>query len=351
MVSRLHILFYCVILTLSPSALATSVLKIDSENQTISIDQDTESPFVVEEPLCVYHGDTPIACGKVVSSAKSGAVVKLGPAEEEFNLGDEVGPPPEDTKAEEQAAIKKTEAAATITQSAPVEAKDAPAEPANDASTRTPKDPEEVDPAQEGDENKGDRDFTKMSRLEIVQYHRDLIHEQLHLEAETRTDYSKLARYDNISIGTQVFGEVAGNSIWPTFQFSHAVSNDWAIGFQASYYGFDFGGVTCIGPGLNMTFTYNPVGPFDGVTLQTGAGISYMNYTVDANSDKSNAFAWGAFANVGWRFLLGKVFNLGVFGGAQYVQVLNLQNVGLPNTTSTLSVLIPTLYLDLGFAF
>jgi len=365
--------------SLSLSAFASQVTQIGDNSASVIVDQDLGAPWKEGDPVCVIHDEKEIGCGKVSKASDAVAIITLDFQDEDILEGDEVRSPGKKNKPkkellkeelpnEERSAsseevpqkslvgnklLKAT--APPIAESevaAPEESQEAAPNPLGEttekAMTRTnEEEPSRVEPNDSAPTPEDRERFRKMSRIEIVQYHRNLIHSRASaLSSDGITSYgATLIRKLDLTIGGLAYGESGGNSIWPQALVQIALTPRYSLHLSGSYYGFSVANFNSTTIGATIGATYYPSSLFDGVMGTFGGGLGVTSAT--SGNSSGSVISLHILGTVGYRWYVDEGFNIGLQAGGQFFSVPQMDGV----TVGSATILLPVLMVDLGFCF
>lgn len=347
-------LFLAAILAVSPrSASAGRVTGVDDRNEEITISQGNV-PWKIGDDVCVKREGEKLACGKVVAAAPDVATVRVAywkakltrrkmrfrggdryiegkVIKESIPVGTEVAgpaapavaapaaPPPVVAPAEPSPAPPRALAAETAVP-APQPAAVPP--PAASPAPVTPPAPLASSPPATSTEAPAPSERPARDVAAV-------------LPAETVEEKIAAPRL-NLSIGA--------NYIFPSVQASVAVGTHYTLGVMPSYvipYGAGSGKIS--GSGVLVTASYYDKGPFQGLWIEGGVGVSRLTFTIDGAAETLAAPA--VLGAVGWRWYWASGTNFGFAVG-----VNGLFHSPQRKADLGFSGLLPALVLDLGFA-
>ena len=314
------------IIASSEYCFAGEVARVTLDQKSIAIFHDNPNdPYQLGENICVIHHGQEAACGHIIKTTSKGAIVAIDERHELISEGDAV---------EDKGSRK----------------------PANDTWNDDEEETEQAIPTKKETEEEYKTRIKNMDRLEVVDFHRDVIHRrgENYLVDNTVSLQDKLKRNYNLSFGTQVFGMTYGNCVWPELYFQYALSKSYAVGVSANYFGYSVSGVTAELLGVNAYIEFFPMETLNGVFSRIGAGMSEAWYT-SPSADGTQTFAGNSLAyqvigELGWRWIIGKSFNISLSAGALFTTM----PVGPSDGTTGIehaSVVIPLGTAQFGFTF
>lgn len=194
-----------------------------------------------------------------------------------------------------------------------------------------------------------------MSRLEIVNFHRELIHQQSYLaENPLEGAADHIDKKYSVNLGMLAYGDSQGQSIWPTIQFHGALSKRYTLGVSSGISSFTFQGLETRAIGATGVLTFYPQNTYDGILGKLGLGFSRYDYRLVGSSDfSSDTVSLNGMAVLGWRWAPKKSsFTLGFEGGITYYSLPNaIGNAFNRSGTVAVSLVLPTFFFDFGFRF
>jgi len=376
----------------SQSALAATtrrILRIAEDEVTAFISQQAEDPVVTGEMVCAFNKDKRISCGKVVMSNETEAKVYFPEDGERPLVGDNIQP----QERHAQAIPKRTVATATDESPklmpSPDPASELLGEEEVETSENSPQVPESVqaetkvetkveteaeteddtedifdDAVAEGEAPTPaekpttliDRSDADNEQLELIRYHRALI--QKYNGPDTLHDRRKLKRTYDITVGMSLYGESSGSNVWPTFLYQWATSRNSAFGLQGGYSTFGGSSLSATNYYAMLNYHYYANEPFRGPTARMGIGLGSANYSTDTVGQTLTGTTMPivAMATVGYRWLLDGSINIGLEGGIQLYQIsvgtyFRSSSTTISTATSSVTVPLPVVLLDVGFSF
>lgn len=324
----------------SSSLLASEVLTRNTESDTITISHPGPGKkWKIDQAVCVMKRGEELACGKVTKSTLQDATVQIAFQKEPIQPGDKVRGEGQPQAAEAPTGSSEAPAETKVTEAAA----DTEGEELDGEELTTSEDPSEEEELEEEEE------WQPKDRIEIVQYHRQIIENRTNYFALEDVDgpQGKLARNINVQLGFQTFAETTASTVAPLGHVQFATSSITAVGLQVMPLSFASQGITSNTVGGLITYSYYPTGVFSGVTARMGIGGGYGNYSDGSLSTTSpstgNTIAYCVLGTAGWRFLMGDVLNIGLEGGVQYV------TLSLPSSNP--SSLLPVFLMEVGISF
>ncbi len=317
--------------------LASKIEKISLDQMSFVILHDSEDPWQVGDSLCVMHGAKEAACGHVLKTTPKGAIVVVDQRHEKLAEGDDV---------EEK---KEREPTGEITD-----------EKADGAAWDSEQETEVAVPAKKETESEYKARVSNMDRLELVDFHRDIIHRRGELNSEDGavSVRDKLKRNYNLSFGGQLFGNSNGNSLWPELYFQYALSRNYSLGLAVNYFAYNVAGINVTSIGATAFFEFFPMDTMNGVFSRLGVGLASSDYTSPSPDGSTtytgNSLSYHIDVSVGWRWIIGSSFNISLSAGAIYstVAVGPAATGGGSSTTSAHAVaLLPVGLVEFGFTF
>ncbi len=321
-------LFALGILLLPPTrAFCATVERVSVDQQSFAVLNSEDTSWKNGDSVCVLHDSKQVACGKVIKTSAKGVIVSVETRSEKIEEGDDV----------------------ELT---------SPRAPANndDVGFASEGDDEQepVKPEKETAEEYKAR-IDSMDRLQIVDYHRELIHRrgEILLSDGTYGLQETLKRNYNLSLGAQLFGTSTASSLWPQLYFQVALSKAYSVGFALNYYQYSVSGIgvnTMAGFGM---FEYTPMDTLHGVFSRLGIGLGFSNYNSPSADGSTiltgNALSVNFIGNIGWRWLVGDNFNMALSAGVM-VSKLPVGESGAANSGNA-AVLLPMGLFEMGFCF
>lgn len=321
-------------LLFSRLAQAARVLQVSGEDgDEITISQEAKRPWELGEKICFHRKSVEIACGEIFKTRTKDATVKISHRR--------------DAISQVQAESKTNSYVEIVFGQASVSTKDVVvADPQNaKRMIATSTDPFDHAPPpmlpSDTDKDDSQAGLEAIPRIPASQ-------EVVLLGKEDLMQGSDLLDNDpdHRAIGKGVMSDlsVGVSYIFPTLQYQQMLTNHIATGVLASVLSIPVGNGSLRGYGGLLTINSYGLEPFRGPWFQLGAGL----YSLTANTvgvDETYTSA-AALTNVGWRFLWSSGINFGVGVGAQY-----LFNPKPANSSLDFSGLLPSISMDLGFAF
>jgi len=326
-------------------ARASEVLRVNSTTELLTITHNPDREWTNGEFVCVVRASEELACGYIVEVTRENAQVKLDYRRANIEEGDQVRPSaPTDAE---------TTGDSLVTDEDTEDGEKEESEEYEEDSLNN------TENAIRGADGIPDANQEELHRVALVRYHRKMI--SVRPRSLNNDDIESLSQKlpinYNVSLGTVVNGLAGGNSVWPYLHLQSALSSTNSIGLLSEIYGFNYGGALVRNVNFMLTFAYYPVSTFDGIHLQGGVGIGFARYQVvapvGATDSVGNRIALNAHLAVGWRFLRTAGFNAALSFGGQFTRVPNIQNFTTSSSTlaGDLMVAVPTLRLEIGFAF
>ncbi|MSP18603.1 MAG: hypothetical protein EXR74_03415 [Bdellovibrionales bacterium] len=286
-----------------PAKFFSEVRSSDSNEKTLKITHDNSAPWKLEDSICVTRDKKDIACGIVIATDTQLATVQISFEAEEM-LRDEIS--------------NETGDHLQLTFNFPF--------------------PEKGDAVRLVDRNPKLNIRQLASELRVIDSFKETGATSSNTATSTPYNHLKTTKSflptSNLTVGF--------NLIFPTLEYQQSFSDHSAVGVMPLFMNYSVGEGSLKGTGCFFNYHYYTEDPFNGYWGKTGLGIYGLTASYNGIEDSNIAPAIGA--SFGRRFFKNKNLNFGFAVGGQYLFAST--NTGLP-----FSGFIPSLIVDIGFAF
>ncbi|NBX68975.1 MAG: hypothetical protein EBR01_08440 [Proteobacteria bacterium] len=275
----------------------SEVISVDSKEKLIQVTYDNSNPWSIDDSVCVTRNHKDIACGVVIKTHEESAIVQIL------------------TNAEEISKDQKSDNGGDYIQLT----FDYPTPQKGDSVRLVDKSPS-VGIRNLASELKGNKEFGGESINSKIYDH--LLAPPAFVPAS------------NLTAGV--------NLIFPTLEYQQSFTKRSAIGVMPIFMNYSVSDGKLKGTGCFLNYHFYSEGDLNGYWAKAGLGLYGLNYSYRNSEDSGVAPA--VAASVGRRIFQSPNLNFGFAAGAQYI---------FANTSTGLSFsgLVPSLILDVGFAF